>query len=742
MELKILFSGLLRWYIAFFSIVSGTLALPGPFEDDGPQSWYENQSRISSRSARNSTQDKYLIGTGKADITGPVADIPLTGYANLGQVGGGIRQRLFSRAFIIGDVNNPKDRIVYVVLDNLVGDTAIRFGVLDALQGLGAPYSVYGQSNVALAATHSHSAPGGWNNYLIPQIPSLGFTKESYQAIVDGAVLSIKRAHANIEEGYIDVGTTEITDASINRSQWSYLHNPAQERARYNTSTDTTMTLLRFTRASDSRITGLLNWFPVHGTSLYRNNTHVAGDNKGLAAWMTEQEMKKDSAFAKDFVAAFSQANLGDATPNVEGAWCEDGSGMCDFEKATCADGTVAKCQGRGPHWQVQDQGASSCHEIARRQVRGVKEILTSMSKSSTPIQGPTVKSFHFFHNMEYWEFTLPSGKTATTCPAALGYAFAAGTTDGRGEFDFVQGDNGKPQNHQWDFLAHLIKKPSQRQTECQQPKHIFLSAGELKDPYEWEPNIVDVMMFRVGQLVMILSPSEVTTMSGRRWKEAVEKQAASFVHKPVVVLGSPANTYAHYLATPEEYDVQRYEGASTLYGRHELDAYINLTVSNMHYLKPNATEKPAQGQLPPDNRRNSVNLVAPVLYDSAPPFRPFGNVLKQPNAAYKRGDIIKASFQGANPRTNLRLEGTFAAVDKQGEDGRWTQIVDDSDWYLVYTWRRTSIALGYSEVDFTWETSGNALPGTYRFKYYGDAKKLGAGVEAFTGTSNTFKIS
>ena len=150
---------------------------------------------------RGSTDDgKYLIGVGKADITGPAADIVLTGYANLDQVGGGIRQRLHSRAFIIGDTRNPKDRFVYVVLDNLVGDTAVRFGVLEALAAAGKEYSVYGQDNVALAAVHSHSGPGGWNNYLIPQIPGYGFNDQSYQAIVDGAVLSIKRAHESLTE--------------------------------------------------------------------------------------------------------------------------------------------------------------------------------------------------------------------------------------------------------------------------------------------------------------------------------------------------------------------------------------------------------------------------------------------------------------------------------------------------------------------------------------------------------------
>jgi len=33
------------------------------------------------------------------------------------------------------------------------------------------------------------------------------------------------------------------------------------------------------------------------------------------------------------------------------------------------------------------------------------------------------------------------------------------------------------------------------------------------------------------------------------------------------VVIAGPANTYAHYVTTIEEYGAQRYEGASTLFG-------------------------------------------------------------------------------------------------------------------------------------------------------------------------------
>ena len=41
------------------------------------------------------------------------------------------------------------------------------------------------------------------------------------------------------------------------------------------------------------------------------------------------------------------------------------------------------------------------------------------------------------------------------------------------------------------------------------------------------------------------------------------------------VVIAGLSNTYSDYIATPEEYNVQRYEGASTIYGPYTLPAYI-----------------------------------------------------------------------------------------------------------------------------------------------------------------------
>jgi len=40
-------------------------------------------------------------------------------------------------------------------------------------------------------------------------------------------------------------------------------------------------------------------------------------------------------------------------------------------------------------------------------------------------------------------------------------------------------------------------------------------------------------------------------------------------------LLDYPTHTLTNYIATPEEYSIQRYEGVSTIYGPYTLPAYI-----------------------------------------------------------------------------------------------------------------------------------------------------------------------
>ena len=669
------------------------------------------------------------------------------GYADPDQVGSGLRQRLYSRAFIIGDTQNPSDRFLYLVLDIQAGDTAVRHGILQGLRELGPEYDHYVPKNVAVTGTHSHSGPGAWLNYLLPQITSKGFHKQSYQAIVDGALLSIIRAHQNLCPGYLSIGTAAIEDANINRSLYAYLANPEEERAKYEWEVDKSMTLLRFKSAENGRDLGVLTWFPVHGTSMLGNNTLISGDNKGVAAHLFEKAIEETGLANKGFVAGFSQANVGDTSPNVLGAYCEDGSGeRCNFEDSTC--GGKKLCHGRGPFFRKKDQGASSCFEIGRRQFAGAKALYDRLDEDGTAVRGSVVKSLHSFQDFSNFTFLLPNGAIATTCPAALGYSFAAGTTDGPGAFDFKQNNSGSPNaNPMWSVVSGFLREPSEVQKQCHSPKPILLDVGEIKSPYLWTPNIVDIQILRVGQLLIIVSPGEATTMAGRRWKEAVSSSAelsSLTAGKPVVVLGGPANSYTHYIATEEEYKIQRYEGASTLYGPHTLNAYINLTTHYLPYLSSYAPTPPlSPGPSPPINIDRSLTFIRGVVFDRAPFFKSFGDVLSDVNAIYHPGHIARVTFVGANPRNDLRLERTYAAVEKQDKGGFWETVRDDTDWSLIFEWKRASTILGTSEVTITWEIEPDVEVGNiYRIRYFGASKTvLGGDIVQFEGVSGKFHI-
>lgn len=716
--------------------------------------------------------DEYLVGVGKGDITGPVVEINFMGYADTAQLGSGLRQRLYSRAFIVGQIDEPADRFVYLVLDTQSGDTAVRHGILGALREMGGEYALYGQHNVAVTGTHSHSGPGAWLNYLLPQITSKGFHKPSYNAIVDGAVASIKQAHERLAPGHLSVGVTHIDNANTNRSPWAYLQNPAHERERYEHDVDKNLTMLRFTRTTEAgeEDVGVLTWFAVHGTSMLGNNTLVTGDNKGVAATLFEQSTSNAA-----FVAGFSQANVGDTSPNVLGAFCESGEQegeACDFKTSLCGNKTQP-CHGRGPYYGRNDAGTASNYEIGSRQYNGARKLFED-STAFTPVRGQLVKSVHQFVDLSNYQFELPNGTVVHTCPAAMGFSFAAGTSDGPGAFDFKQGQPNEPHaNPLWKAVRNSIHTPNDTQKECHREKPILLDVGESKSPYDWTPNIVDIQLLRVGQFIIIVSPGEATTMAGRRWREALESSALSTFddvdqkhQKPVVVLGGPANTYTHYITTPEEYSVQRYEGASTLYGPWTLPAYINLTLGYLPYLSAKSSSLPrfnlTHGPKPPIFVNKSLTFITPVIIDRAGFFKDFGNTVNDVELAYTAGQTISATFVGANPRNNLRLGKTFAAVEKMNSDSAsWEQVRSDADWSLVFEWKRTSTALGTSEVTISWETKwetghwrgqdseektelmtrDHGLQGRYRLKYYGDSKALGGSITAFEGMSGEFVI-
>ncbi|KAJ7196939.1 Neutral/alkaline nonlysosomal ceramidase [Mycena pura] len=686
---------------------------------------------------------QYLLGLGIADITGPVVETNMMGYASLGQTDTGLHMRQRARAFIIGETDNTANRVVFINADIAMGDTGIRRAILAELA---AKYgTLYTAQNFALSSTHQHSGVGGYLENLLPQITSLGWVEQTFDAIVQGVVLAVDRAHASLKTGTLAIGNTTVVGGNRNRSPTAYLANPADERAMYvnqGGDQDNTMSLLSF--GADR---GFLSFFAVHGTSLYENNTLVSSDNKGMAAYIYESMMEPNAMPGNQtFVAGFGQANVGDTSPNTLGAFCESPGqsfdGMpCQADSSTCG-GTVEQCHGRGPGFTLDAFGFHSNEMIAQTQVNAAKTI---MNGELAPVTG-SVRSVHVYLDMANHTFPLANGTTAQTCPAAMGFSFAGGTTDGPGSFDFVQGDNSTQQNPFWDLVKSFITPiPSAVQVACQAPKPILLNTGYASQPYAWSPSTVDIQMLKVGNLVMLIIPGELTTMAGRRLRNAVRAQLIAegiLDNSAYVIVSGPANTYAHYITTREEYAVQRYEGASTIFGQFTLEAYMDKYTSLVPFLADTPKGTPASDAAPPELTSSAISLQTGVVFDAAPIGKKFGAIVTDVlTTTYTAGQTVFAVFVGANPRNNLRLEGTFLSVE-QLVNGAWIAVRSDSQPSTIYQWTRVSTILGTSNVNISWTIESGTPAGTYRLQYFGDSKPLIGSISAFTGTSSSFTVS
>ncbi|XP_030474219.2 neutral ceramidase 2-like isoform X1 [Syzygium oleosum] len=748
----------------------------------------------------NLSASNYLIGLGSYDITGPAADVNMMGYANMEQIASGVHFRLRARTFIVAEPQG--NRVAFVNLDACMASQIVTNKVLERLKaGYG---NLYTEENVAISGIHTHAGPGGYLQYVVYIVTSLGFVRQSFDALVDGIEKSIIQAHENLRPGSIFVNRGELLDAGVNRSPSAYLNNPEAEQKKYEYNVDKEMTLLKFVDDEWGPV-GSFNWFATHGTSMSRTNSLISGDNKGAAARFMEDWFEKNaslkgfgsarfndsgtdrilrrvsclvsnhktrikktlassfhssrqrpimrslgvtrrvrSALRKDdrpkFVSAFCQTNCGDVSPNILGSFCIDSGLPCDFNHSTC-NGKNELCYGRGPGYPDEFE---STRIIGERQFKKAAELF---DKASEQLKGK-IRYKHAYVDFSNIEITVPKPGGGTqvvkTCPAAMGFAFAAGTTDGPGAFDFNQGDD--KGNPFWRLVRDLLKTPTQEQIDCHHPKPILLDTGEMKEPYDWAPTILPLQTLQIGQLLILTVPAEFTTMAGRRLRDAIKMVLASradeFDSNVHVVIAGLSNTYSQYVTTFEEYQVQRYEGASTLYGPHTHSAYIQEFKKLIEALITDRTIEP--GPLPPDLLDKQISLLPPVILDATPPGVNFGDIKADIplNSTFRRGDLVRVTFWSACPRNDLMTEGTFALVEFLQDQKAWVPAYDDDDFCLKFIWSRPAKLSPRSYSTIEWRVPTSVVSGVYRIRHFGAAKSLLGAIQHFTGSSSAFVVA
>jgi neutral ceramidase len=675
-----------------------------------------------------------LVGVGMSDITGPVAEVVLMGYADGDQKAAGLHTRLYARAFIFASPRTNK-RVVWVSAELGQLFSSVKQGVL---QKLAAQYgSLYNDQNVMISATHTHSGPGGYSHHTIYNISIGGFFKQNYDAIVDGITEAIGQAHRRLAPGNVSIVSEDLFEPTmVNRSKVAftlnreYLDTPRPEPVNRN------MALLKI--LSGGRPIGVIAFHAVHNTSMPKTNRLVSSDHKGYAAYLFEKQFGSVAPFQKygDFVAAFPNGAEGDLSPNI------DTSLVTEF---------------KGPS---QDPFEST-------QIIGTREFSAALGLFNAAASERLSDEVDYRHKVVLMpgtqvrssNFTNGAG-TKTLCVGAYGLSFAAGAEDGRASNDSSGGiiKEGfaylnQSQKDAFDILRLVaigivtatmpalapvlsstgfeMQKASTDQ--CQYPKPILLPTGFM----QWSPEILPFQLFRIGQLAIAGVPGEMTVQAGRRLEAAIMTAMAPLGIKRVLITGL-ANEYSGYITTPEEFPSQQYEGASTLFGRLTLDAYKEV-FQELGFAIAGGTDVVSRATAPDLSGAQLIEWASKVDHDERPALEQFGQVLLQPSPEVARGGVVHVIFRSAHPNNAPKRNDTYFRIERELDGGNVELVAWDGTPDTKMHWALSLTPIVgptgpisdacpgdpclWSTTGIVWTVPADVPPGRYRIRLFGSWK-------------------
>ncbi len=590
------------------------------------------------------------VGRAVADITGEPWGVGMMGYGMPHQWTRGILTRQYVRAFVLDD---GAEQVVHVVADIGMFFQAATTEILMRLSALFG--NRYTARNVVLTATHTHCGPGGHGRHTLYNITTAGFHPRTFERLVSGVVDAIVRAHDDVQPAVATVTRGHLTDASTNRSKGAFAHNPAEDREHFPDAIDPLMTLMRIER--DDRLVGAISWFPVHNTSMSNRTTLISSDNKGWAAYAWERDGEAAQTPQASLVTSFAQTNAGDISPNLAG---------------------------RAGHGPTDDE---------RENTRIIGERQLTLARSLAAEPGESVPAL-LQSRMTYVDLAHRNTADGPTSRAVLGAAFAAGTTDGEGSPLFRRGRNNPvPQR-----VSEWIYDRFPRLRDSQAPKDLLIPVGALG----WAQERLPVQLVRIGGLYLICLPIEVTVTAGLRLRQAVAGVMSTDVEH--VIVQGYANGYAHYLTTPEEYDEQDYEGGSTIFGRQQLPAVVEVVTGLAESMRDG---RPVDAGEPPPPHRWWWN--APT--GSPRLERPQPIVVRSAPASVQSGWTAQVEVAADHP--NRVLRPTYLLVERETPSG-WDVVADDSSFDTSITWHRRGRRW---TATITWRAGE---PGTYRISYVG----------------------
>jgi neutral ceramidase len=525
----------------------------------------------------------WMVGAAKRVITAFEPGMEMFGWAQPYNQSHGADHDLHARGVFVGE-STSRGGLFYGCLELAFVPQGVRDAIVERLSRE-LPDAEVSESSVMLTATHTHSGPGGYSTDLFYTFSSQGFSPRVFDSIVDGTVAALADAWRGRTRAQVRFERTTLPmtePVSFNRAIKPYNANKGVRAVtweRRHEATNRDMTVMR-ADAHDGTPIASINWFAVHCTSMHSEHTRLHADNKGYAAQQVE-ELEQHRAGNTGYVAIFSQAASGDVSPNFR--WCSDRQRMIGV---------------------YDDDDASARFNGDIQAGYGLRLLERARAATPVPVALRTAMHFHDFDGTEV-DAEFAGGKTGRrTGSAVVGLSFMEGTLEGPGPLlkiphlrralslgvaarkRFAAKNPDDPHGPKYPFLEtgrggngrafgmfNMADPgvPDWLDPLIAESRRLTRSGGQTWGP--WTQNVLPIQLVTIGGVAIAALPVEPTTEAGRRIEQSLRDELAPAGVHTVIIQGY-SNSYAGYLTTNEEYQLQDYEGGSTYHGQWTLAGY------------------------------------------------------------------------------------------------------------------------------------------------------------------------
>ncbi|WP_205696544.1 neutral/alkaline non-lysosomal ceramidase N-terminal domain-containing protein [Conexibacter sp. SYSU D00693] len=606
-------------------------------------------------------------GAGQADITPPKLGYFLGGWTRADRLAKGQSTRLYANTLVL---QRGTQKVALVAAELFAIPAGLQADVAKEVADLG-----YTRASVVMAASHTHSAPGGFANNptyntaapslqtitepssFVELLDPAPADRQLYTFLVRQIAASIRRADADRTQAAAAWGQAKLSGLTMNRSIEAHLRDhgitvaqgagsAAQDPGGYEHTIDPQVDLLRVDKVvRHGRRTrrvpiGAWSSFANHGTVVKSETEAYSGDHHAAAWRVFADRVRKEAKVPK-------RQTVVNVYPN--GAEGDQTAGLTYTGPAGAAEVGGREADAMLAAWR--DAGKRLDREPALG-LRWTNACFCGADTATGPVDA--------------------TGKQ--------GLGFLTGSEEGRGP------------------LFELTRIPFEGVTS---PIDDPVQGPKVVVPVGSPPKAVPVTVLRIGDVAIATIPGEPTKEVGVRVRAAVLDRLRGASVSRVAIAGL-AGDFIQYVVTPEEYGAQSYEGASTLFGRNQATFLQERLADLAGALAAGApapepfAEDPSYG-VKPDGPGFSEGAAS-------------GRIVGQPAGRVERLGQVRLSWTGGGDGVDRPVDRAFVRAQRL-VGKRWRTV--DTDLGLHMLWRATRAG----RYTLEWEVPADAPAGRYRLQ-------------------------